>query len=185
MSLKLVSAGEELPNDIYVIIEIPANADPIKYEVNKESGALFVDRFISSPMFYPCNYGYINHTLSLDGDPIDVLVPTPYPLQPGSVIRCRPIGMLKMIDDGGEDAKVVAVPHSKLTTEYDKIKEVKDLPELLKNQIVHFFEHYKGLEKGKWVKIGGWESAEAAKQEIIESSERAAKEKEKEKEKKE
>jgi len=173
MSLNLVSAGEELANDIYVIIEIPANADPIKYEVNKESGALFVDRFISSPMFYPCNYGYINHTLSLDGDPIDVLVPTPYPLQPGSVIRCRPIGMLKMTDDGGEDAKVVAVPHSKLTTEYDKIEEVEDLPELLKNQIVHFFEHYKGLEKGKWVKIGGWESAEAAKREIIESAKRA------------
>lgn len=179
MSLKLVSAGRDLPNDIYVIIEIPANANPIKYEVNKESGELFVDRFISSPMFYPCNYGYINHTLSLDNDPIDVLVPTSYPLHPGSVMRCRPIGMLKMTDDGGEDAKVIAVPHSKLTKEYDAINEVENLPELLKNQIVHFFENYKGLEEGKWVKIIGWRSSEDAKQEIIESFNRNAEQKKK------
>ncbi len=109
MSLLNVPAGKDLPEDIYVVIEIPANADPIKYEVDKESGALFVDRFMSTAMFYPCNYGYINHTLSLDGDPVDVLVPTPYPLQPGSVIRCRPVGVLKMTDESGEDAKLVAV----------------------------------------------------------------------------
>lgn len=175
MSLNNVPAGKELPEDIYVIIEIPANADPIKYEVDKESGALFVDRFMSTAMFYPCNYGYINHTLSLDGDPVDVLVPTPYPLQPGSVIRCRPVGVLKMTDESGEDAKLVAVPHTKLSKEYDHIKDVNDLPELLKAQITHFFEHYKDLEKGKWVKVDGWDNAEAAKAEIISSFERAAK----------
>ena len=155
MSLLNVPAGKELPEDIYVVIEIPANADPIKYEIDKDTGALFVDRFMSTAMFYPCNYGYINHTLSLDGDPVDVLVPTPYPLQPGSVIRCRPVGVLKMTDEAGEDAKLVA--------------------ELLKAQIAHFFEHYKDLEKGKWVKVEGWDNAEAAKAEIIASFERAAK----------
>ena len=162
MSLNQVPAGKDLPEDIYVVIEIPANADPIKYEVDKESGALFVDRFMSTAMFYPCNYGYINHTLSLDGDPVDVLVPTPYPLVPGSVIRCRPVGVLKMTDESGEDAKLVAVPHTKLSKEYDHIKDVNDLPELLKAQITHFFEHYKDLEKGKWVKVDGWDNAEAA-----------------------
>ena len=156
MSLLNVPAGKDLPEDIYVVIEIPANADPIKYEIDKESGALFVDRFMSTAMFYPCNYGYINHTLSLDGDPVDVLVPTPYPLQPGSVIRCRPVGVLKMTDEAGEDAKLIAVPHTKLSKEYD-----------------HIFEHYKDLEKGKWVKVEGWENAEAAKAEIVASFERA------------
>lgn len=173
MSLLNVPAGKDLPEDIYVVIEIPANADPIKYEVDKESGALFVDRFMSTAMFYPCNYGYINHTLSLDGDPVDVLVPTPYPLQPGSVIRCRPVGVLKMTDESGEDAKLVAVPHTKLSKEYDHINDVNDLPELLKAQITHFFEHYKDLEKGKWVKVDGWDNAEAAKAEIVASFERA------------
>ena len=175
MSLLNVPAGKELPEDIYVVIEIPANADPIKYEVDKESGALFVDRFMSTAMFYPCNYGYINHTLSLDGDPVDVLVPTPYPLEPGSVIRCRPVGVLKMTDESGEDAKLVAVPHTKLSKEYDHIKDVSDLPELLKAQITHFFEHYKDLEAGKWVKVDGWDNAEAAKAEIVASFERAKK----------
>lgn len=152
MSLLNVPAGKDLPEDIYVVIEIPANADPIKYEIDKESGALFVDRFMSTAMFYPCNYGYINHTLSTDGDPVDVLVPTPYPLQPGSVIRCRPVGVLKMTDESGEDAKLVAVPHTKLSKEYDHINDVNDLPELLKAQITHFFEHYKDLEKASGLK---------------------------------
>ena len=152
MSLLNVPAGKDLPEDIYVVIEIPANADPIKYEIDKESGALFVDRFMSTAMFYPCNYGYINHTLSLDGDPVDVL---------------------KMPDEAGEDAKLIAVPHTKLSKEYDHIKDVNDLPELLKAQIAHFFEHYKDLEKGKWVKVEGWENAEAAKAEIVASFERA------------
>ncbi|MCW8330289.1 inorganic diphosphatase [Photobacterium sp. SDRW27] len=173
MSLNQVPAGKDIPEDIYVVIEIPANADPIKYEVDKDTGAVFVDRFMSTPMFYPCNYGYVNHTLSLDGDPVDVLVPTPYPLVPGAVIRCRPVGVLKMTDESGEDAKVVAVPHSKLTKEYDHIQDVDDLPELLKAQITHFFERYKELEAGKWVKVDGWADAAAAKEEIIESFKRA------------
>lgn len=175
MSLNLVPAGKDLPEDIYVIIEIPANADPIKYEIDKDTCALFVDRFMSTAMFYPCNYGYINHTLSLDGDPVDVLVPTPYPLQPGSVIRCRPVGVLKMTDEAGEDAKLVAVPHNKLTKEYDHIKDVNDLPELLRAQIAHFFEHYKDSETDKWVKVEGWADVAAAKAEIVASFERAAK----------
>lgn len=175
MSLNQVPAGKDIPEDIYVVIEIPANADPIKYEVDKDTGAIFVDRFMSSPMFYPCNYGYVNHTLSLDGDPVDVLVPTPHPLVPGAVIRCRPVGVLKMIDESGEDAKIVAVPHSKLSKEYDHIQDVNDLPELLKAQITHFFERYKELEPNKWVKVEGWDNVEAAKAEILTSFERAQK----------
>ena len=162
MSLNLVPSGKEMPEDIYVVIEIPQNADPIKYEIDKASGAIFVDRFMSTPMFYPCNYGYINNTLSLDGDPVDVLVPTPFPLIPGSVIRCRPVGVLKMSDEAGQDAKLVAVPHSKLTKQYEHINDVHELPELLKAQIRHFFERYKELEAGKWVKVEGWgDKAEA------------------------
>ena len=162
MSLNLVPSGKEMPEDIYVVIEIPQNADPIKYEIDEASGAIFVDRFMSTPMFYPCNYGYINNTLSLDGDPVDVLVPTPYPLIPGSVIRCRPVGVLKMSDEAGQDAKLVAVPHSKLTKQYEHINDVHELPELLKAQIRHFFERYKELEAGKWVKVEGWgDKAEA------------------------
>ncbi|QEH08176.1 inorganic diphosphatase [Histophilus somni] len=175
MGLENVPAGKALPDDIYVVIEIPANSDPIKYEVDKESGALFVDRFMATAMFYPANYGYVNNTLSSDGDPVDVLVPTPYPLQPGSVIRCRPVGVLKMTDEAGGDAKVVAVPHTKLSKEYDYIKDVDDLPALLKAQIQHFFESYKALEAGKWVKVDGWEGVESARQEILESFERAKK----------
>ncbi|AKO44819.1 inorganic diphosphatase [[Haemophilus] ducreyi] len=175
MGLENVPAGKALPDDIYVVIEIPANSDPIKYEVDKESGSLFVDRFMSTAMFYPANYGYVNHTLSSDGDPVDVLVPTPYPLQPGSVIRCRPVGVLKMTDEAGGDAKVVAVPHTKLTKEYDHIKDVNDLPALLKAQIQHFFESYKALEAGKWVKVEGWGDVNEARQEILDSFERAKK----------
>lgn len=175
MSLNDVPAGKSLPEDINVIIEIPANASPIKYEVDKASGAVFVDRFMTAPMFYPANYGYVNHTLSLDGDPVDVLVPTPYPLQTGVVVRCRPIGMLKMTDESGEDAKIIAVPVSKLSKEYDHIHDIDDLPELLKGQITHFFEHYKELEAGKWVKVDGWADKAAAEAEIISSFERAQK----------
>ena len=168
-------AGKNIPDEINVIIEIPAHSDPVKYEVDKESGAIFVDRFMATCMHYPCNYGYVPHTLSEDGDPVDVLVPTPHPLMPGSVIRCRPVGVLKMTDESGEDAKVVAVPHSKLSKEYDHIQDVNDLPELLKAQITHFFERYKELESGKWVKVDGWEDVESARKEILESYERAQK----------
>lgn len=169
MSLNLVPSGKDLPNDINVIIEIPSHADPIKYEVDKDSGSLFVDRFMGTAMHYPCNYGYVPHTLSDDGDPVDVLVITPNPLMNGSVIRCRPIGVLMMTDEAGEDAKVLAVPVSKLTPLYDDIKSHKDIPQVTLDQISHFFEHYKDLESGKWVKINGWEGVEGAGKEILES----------------
>lgn len=166
MILDNIPTGKSVPEDLFCVIEIPQNADPIKYEVDKESGAVFVDRFMATPMFYPCNYGFVNHSLSLDGDPIDVLVPTPYPLLPGSVIRCRPVAMLRMTDEAGEDTKIIAMPHSKLTPLYDHIQDVDDLPELLKGQIKHFFEQYKALEKGKWVKVEGWENKATAIAEI-------------------
>lgn len=167
MSLNAVSAGDKLPDEVNVIIEIPAHADPVKYEVDKASGAVFVDRFMSTTMFYPCNYGYIPNTLSEDGDPIDVLVTTPHRVISGTVIKCRPVGVLKMTDEAGTDAKLLAVPADKLTPIYHDVREYKDLPPLLISQIEHFFAHYKDLEKGKWVKIEGWEDAAEAKREII------------------
>ena len=166
MGYELVSAGKDVPNDINVIIEISAQGDPIKFEVDKASGAVFVDRFMGTSMRYPLNYGYVPHTIAGDGDPVDVLVVTPFPLLPGVVIRCRPVGVLKMEDESGIDAKVVAVPVSKLTPMYDKVQTIDDLPELLMKQTVHFFEHYKDLEPGKWVKVLGWGTVEEAKQEI-------------------
>ena len=167
MSLDRVDSGRDIPNDVNVIIEIPMNADPIKYEVDKETGALFVDRFIGTSMHYPCNYGYIPHTLSEDGDPVDVLVVTPIPLITGVVVRCRPIGMLKMTDEAGVDAKLLAVPVDKLCGLYKGVNKPEDLQALLLQQISHFFEHYKDLEANKWVKILGWEGPESAKQEIV------------------
>jgi inorganic pyrophosphatase len=166
MSYSKIPAGKDLPNDIHVVIEIPANHAPIKYEVDKDSDALFVDRFVATPMFYPANYGYIPNTLADDGDPLDVLVVTPYPVVPGSVIRARPVGVLMMDDEGGGDAKVLAVPHDKLTQLYKDVKEYTDLPPLLLQQIQHFFENYKALEPGKWVKLKDWANADAARAEI-------------------
>lgn len=164
-----IPAGKDIPNDIYVAIEIPANSSPVKYEIDKDMGAVMVDRFMSTPMFYPANYGFIPHTLADDGDPLDVLVVTPYPVVAGSIIRCRPVGMLDMEDEAGGDEKLVAVPHDKLSTLYQDIKDVEDLPQLLKDQIQHFFENYKDLEKGKWVKVRGWKDAEAARASISKS----------------
>ena len=169
MDLSKISSGENPPKDVNVVIEVPLGGEPIKYEIDKDSNAIFVDRFMATPMFYPANYGYIPNTLSEDGDPLDVLVVTPYPVVPGSVIRCRPVGVLNMTDEAGKDAKLVAVPHTKLTKLYDDVKEVTDLPELLLAQIKHFFEHYKELEAGKWVKVDGWADAAAAKEEILKS----------------
>ncbi|WP_207062503.1 inorganic diphosphatase [Motiliproteus sp. SC1-56] len=166
MSFEKVPAGKEIPNDINVIIEIPANASPVKYEIDKDSDAIFVDRFMAAPMFYPANYGYVNNTLADDGDPLDVLVVTPHPIMTGSVIRCRPVGILNMTDEAGEDAKLVAVPHDKLSTLYQDVKDIEDLPPLLLEQIKHFFENYKTLEKGKWVKVEGWSDAAAARDAI-------------------
>ena len=167
MSYSSIPAGKELPNDFYTVIEIPANHDPIKYEIEKDYDAVFVDRFMATPMFYPANYGFIPQTLADDGDPLDVLVITPYPVVPGSVIRCRPLGVLLMSDEAGGDAKLVAVPHSKLTPIYDHMNDIEDVPELLRNQIQHFFENYKDLEKGKWVKVDRWDNVEKAKEMIM------------------
>jgi inorganic pyrophosphatase len=172
MSLNDVPAGKNAPDEVNVIIEIPAHADPVKYEVDKDSGAIFVDRFMATCMHYPTNYGYVPNTLSEDGDPVDVLVPTPFPLIAGSVIKCRPIGVLKMTDESGTDAKILAVPVTKLSQLYKDVNECSDLPELLLNQIQHFFEHYKDLEAGKWVKVDGWASAQEAKDEIVASVKR-------------
>ncbi len=171
MNFEHIAAGKDLPNDFNCVIEIPANSAPIKYEVDKDSGALLVDRFMSTPMFYPANYGFIPHTLSDDGDPLDVLVVAPYPIQSGAVIRCRPVGVLKMTDEAGEDYKLLAVPHSKLTPVYNNVNEPKDLPELLIQQIEHFFENYKDLEPGKWVKVEGWAGSDEARKAITESVE--------------
>ncbi|MFD1218287.1 MULTISPECIES: inorganic diphosphatase [Microbulbifer] len=176
MSFDKVSPGKELPNDINVIIEIPANHDPIKYEVDKDADAVFVDRFVATPMFYPANYGYVPQTLSEDGDPLDVLVVAPYPVMVGSVIRSRVIGVLNMTDESGVDAKLLAVPHTKLTKLYDHVNEIGDLPELLIKQIEHYFENYKALEAGKWVKVDGWADADAARKEVMASRERYLKE---------
>ena len=170
MSYNQIPAGKDLPNDVYVAIEIPANSSPIKYEIDKDFDALMVDRFMATPMFYPANYGYIPNTLADDGDAVDVLVVTPYPVVPGSVIRARPVGVLEMTDEAGSDAKVVAVPHSKLSALYDDINEVIDLPALLLEQIRHFFENYKDLEKGKWVKVDGWADSARAKEIIVEAA---------------
>jgi inorganic pyrophosphatase len=163
--------GNNVPDEINVIVEIPAHQNPIKYEVDKTSGAIFVDRFMSTSMQYPCNYGYIPKTLAEDGDPTDVLVITPFPVFPGSVVRCRPIGCLRMVDEAGVDYKLLAVPLPSLSNYYDKITSYEDFPALIQ-QIEHFFKHYKDLESNKWVRIEGWENREAAKQEILKSIER-------------
>jgi inorganic pyrophosphatase len=167
MNVDRVDSGRDLANDINVVVEIPMHADPIKYEIDKETGALFVDRFVSTPMVYPCNYGYIPRTLSEDGDPVDVLVITPYALTPGVVVRCRPIGLLNMTDEAGRDTKLLAVPIPKLTPLYNRVASVRDLPDVVCQQIAHFFSHYKDLEPGKWVKVEEWGSAEDAKREIV------------------
>ncbi len=167
MDVNKIPAGVDLPHDFNVVIEIPANSAPIKFEHDKASGAIFVDRLLGTSMSYPLNYGYIPHTIAGDGDPVDVLAATPFPLLPGVVLRCRPIGLLRMEDESGQDAKVLAVPVQKLTTLYDDVQTYKDLPLLLTDQIVHFFEHYKDLEHGKWVKVLGWEGIDAAAEEIM------------------
>lgn len=169
MGLDRVNSGRALPDDFNVVIEIPMNADPIKYEVDKESGAIFVDRFIGTAMHYPCNYGYVPRTLSDDGDPIDVLVITPFALQPGVVVRCRPLGVLDMQDEAGGDQKLLAVPIDKILPWYKHWQSPGDIaPERLA-QIQHFFEHYKDLEQGKWVRIAGWKGPERARELLIEA----------------
>jgi len=167
MSLHNVTPGDKAPEEFNVIIEIPMNGDPIKYEVDHESGALFVDRFMSTAMHYPTNYGYVPDTLAADGDPVDVLVITPVPLIPGVVVTCRAIGMLRMDDEAGGDNKLIAVPIQKILPLYSGWNKPEDLNPMRLKSIQHFFEHYKDLEPGKWVKVTGWDGPEAAKKEIV------------------
>jgi inorganic pyrophosphatase len=167
MSLHNVTPGPNAPDEFNVIIEIPMNADPIKYEVDHETGALFVDRFMNTAMHYPCNYGYIPDTLADDGDPVDVLVITPVALIPGVVVRCRALGMLRMDDEAGGDNKLIAVPVNKILSLYSNWHKPEDLNPMRLKSIQHFFEHYKDLEPGKWVKVLGWEGPEAARTEIV------------------
>lgn len=176
MGLEHVEPGRQVPNDVNVIIEIPSRSDPVKYEVDKKTGTVMVDRFVATSMHYPCDYGFIPHTLSEDGDPVDVLLIAPFPLMPGVVIRCRPIGMLRMTDESGPDAKILVVPVDKLTTKYKNIQKPEDLCAETLASIVHFFQHYKDLEKGKWVKVEGWEGPESAHKEILASIKRYEKE---------
>ena len=171
MSLDNVTPGNKVPDTFNVIIEIPMNADPVKYEVDKATGAIFVDRFMSTAMHYPTNYGYVPKTISGDGDPVDVLVITPVPLFPGVVVPCRAIGILKMTDEAGEDGKVLAVPIDKILSLYSRWQKPEDLSPVRLKTIAHFFEHYKDLEAGKWVKIQGWEGPESAKKEIMDGIE--------------
>ncbi|SPJ32466.1 inorganic diphosphatase [Kushneria phyllosphaerae] len=172
MSYDLIPAGRSIPDDINVVIEIPADHHPIKYEGDKPSGTLFVDRFLSTSMVYPTNYGFIPQTLSEDGDPIDVLVLTPCPLDPGVVIRSRPIGMLRMTDEAGPDTKILAVAHAALTPLYDNIHGWQDVEPGVLERITHFFEQYKRLEKDKWVRVDGWDDLDRAREEIVSSVER-------------
>ncbi|WP_213069982.1 inorganic diphosphatase [Acinetobacter sp. SWAC57] len=169
MSYKDVPVGINPPDDFYSIIEIPQNIDPVKYEMNKEFDSIFIDRFLTTAMFYPANYGYIPRTLSEDGDPLDVLVISPYPVAIGAVIRSKPVGVMYMEDEHGIDAKIIAVPHTKLSKLYDHILDINDVDQLTLNRIHHFFQHYKDLEEGKWVKLKGWGNVEKAREEILSS----------------
>ena len=175
MRLDAIKIGKNPPDDVNVVIEVPLGGEPIKYEMDKESGTLFVDRFLYTSMRYPGNYGFIPHTLSGDGDPCDVLVANTRAMAPGAVINVRPVGVLVMEDDGGQDEKIIAVPSSKLTQRYDRVSTYTDLPEITIKQIEHFFEHYKDLEPGKWAKIIRWGDAEEARRLIVEAIERAKK----------
>jgi inorganic pyrophosphatase len=174
MDISKLSPGKDVPNDIYVVIEIPQGSQ-VKYEVDKDSGAIFVDRFLFTPMAYPAAYGFIPGTLAADGDPADALVLAPAPIVPGAVIRCRPIGMLQMEDESGQDEKIVCVPHDKIHTLYKDVHAIEDLPEITRQAIEHFFTRYKDLEPGKWVKVTGWAGKEAACKVILESLDAAKK----------
>ncbi len=173
MRIDAIAIGKNPPEDVNVIIEVPIGGEPIKYEMDKAAGTLVVDRFLYTPMRYPGNYGFIPHTLSEDGDPIDVLVANTRPIVPGAVINVRPIGVLMMEDDGGGDEKIIAVPSPKLTQRYANVFDYTQLPKIALDQVQHFFEHYKDLEPGKWVKLKGWGDAAAAKRMILEAIERA------------
>jgi len=174
MRIDAIATGNNPPTDINVIVEVPVGGEPIKYELDKESGTLFVDRFLYTPMTYPGNYGFVPHTLSDDGDPIDVLVCNTRMVVPGAVMNCTPVGVLMMEDDGGLDEKIIAVPSSSISMRYLNIRNYTDLPAITLEQIQHFFEHYKDLEPDKWVKIKGWADMEHAQKMIVEAIDRAA-----------
>src|ERR1043165_4206058 len=173
MRIDAIAIGHHPPHDVNVIIEVPIGGEPIKYEMDKAAGTLVVDRFLHTPMRYPGNYGFVPHTLSEDGDPIDVLVANTRPIVPGAVINVRPVGVLKMQDEAGGDEKILAVPVPKLTKRYEQVKEYTDLPVITLQQVRHFFEHYKEVERGKWVKVLGWGGAAEAKKLIAEAIARA------------
>jgi inorganic pyrophosphatase len=175
MRIDAIAVGINPPEDVNVIIEVPIGGEPIKYEMDKAAGTLVVDRFLHTPMRYPGNYGFVPHTLSEDGDPIDVLVANTRPIVPGAVINVRPIGVLKMVDDAGGDEKILAVPVPKLTKRYEHVHNYTDLPRITLEQVRHFFEHYKDLEPGKWVKMQGWGDAAEAKRMIQDAIARAKK----------
>jgi inorganic pyrophosphatase len=175
MDISKISMGKDAPNEVNVIVENTVGAVPVKYEIDKDSGAIFVDRFVHTPMFYPGNYGFIPHTLSDDGDPVDVLIVGDMPVIAGAVMPVNPIGVLKMEDDGGMDEKIIAKPTTKMFPYHKDIENISDLPEIVTQQIEHFFTHYKDLEKGKWVKILGWGDADEARALINEGIERAKK----------
>jgi inorganic pyrophosphatase len=172
MDIARITSGRNPPKDIHAVIEIPLGGVPVKYEIDKASGALFVDRFLHTAMFYPGNYGFIPHTLSADGDPCDVLVASQVPVVPGAVIRCRPVGALVMEDEAGGDEKILAVPVDSLHPFYAGVQNYKDLPAIMCEQIAHFFQHYKDLEKGKWVTIVNWLDAAGAEKLVMEAIER-------------
>jgi inorganic pyrophosphatase len=174
MDIKKVAIGKNPPLEVNVVIEVPVRSDPIKYEFDKESGAIFVDRFLYTTMFYPCNYGFIPHTLATDGDPIDVMVVGRMPVQPGAVLPARPIGLLELEDEAGGDEKILAVPLPKITRLYDRVASWRDIPEIDLERIRHFFEHYKDLEPEKWVRVGNWRDASEAHRLIREAIDRAA-----------
>ena len=168
MNLDKLPVGKDAPNDLNVIIENPEGAVPVKYEMDKDTGMMFVDRFIHTPMFYPANYGFIPHTLGGDGDPVDMMVLGEFPVIPGAVLRARPVAVLMMEDDGGQDEKIIGVPVSKMFPYHDNIKDLDDIRPIIREQIEHFFTHYKDLEKGKWAKVLGWEGVDKAKSLILE-----------------
>jgi inorganic pyrophosphatase len=172
MRIEAIPSGKNPPEDINVIVEVPVGGEPIKYEMDKASGTLVVDRFLYTPMRYPGNYGFVPHTLSADGDPIDVLIANTRAIVPGAVMSCRPVGVLVMEDDGGGDEKIIAVPATKITRRYERILNISDLPEITLQQVQHFFEHYKDLEPGKWVKVHHWGDAAEARRLIAEAIER-------------
>lgn len=174
MRIDEIPIGNNPPEDVNVIIEVPVGGEPIKYEMDKKSGALFVDRYLYTPMRYPGNYGFVPHTLSDDGDPIDILVASTRAIAPGAVMNCRPIGVLIMQDEAGHDEKIIAVPSTRLTRRYENVREYRDLPEITLDQIQHFFEHYKDLEPGKWVEFDKWGGSDKARELIQEAMARAA-----------